>query len=377
MTDQVSFAELQCSQGEFRVGVATLDNPQSLNALTLNMLVQLKAQLEKWQDDKQIVCVVLLGSGEKAFCAGGDVRTMHQVMCEEPKAIIEEFCTRYFSVEYQTDYLIHTYKKPVIAWGDGIVMGGGMGLFMASSHKVVTPKSRLAMPEISIGLYPDVGGTWFLNRLEPGIGLFLGLTGAVVNASDALDIHLADHFLLAEHKDPLLESLQNYVWQCGANQHAVVTDILESLSRQFIDNMPVSQLKPFREQIISASSASDLGIIQDNIMIIEGDSHWLAAAKKTFAEGSPITAHICHRQVTQCHSLSLPDCFRQELTLSVRSAVLGEFKEGVRARLIDKDGQPDWMYKSIDDVERSVIDTLFTSLWTPETHPLSQLGQNI
>ncbi|MGD8172840.1 enoyl-CoA hydratase/isomerase family protein [Vibrio sp. TRT 21S02] len=375
MVDRVSFEERYCSDGQHKIGIATLDNATSLNALTLTMLKQLNEQLKAWEDDAHLVCVLMQGAGERAFCAGGDVRTMHNVMRDKTKQETQDFCTEFFTVEYECDYRIHTYSKPIIGWGDGIVMGGGMGLFMGTSHKIVTPASRLAMPEINIGLYPDVGGTWFLNQLDERVGLFLGLTGASVNACDALSINMADHFLLSEQKEELIKTLQGTHWNKKENAHLAVTEVIEALSRQFRDNVPVSQMTLYLPAIKQICSGEDLSVMCEQILSLKGDSKWLSQAKHTLAEGSAITAHICFRQVTRCHTLSLAECFQVELNLSVRSALLGEFQEGVRARLINKDDQPNWMFNSVNAVDEKVIDELFTSLWPEGEHPLKDLGQ--
>lgn len=374
MAGMVTISELQCLDGIHRIGIATLDNTSSLNALTFDMLVQLNDQLLKWQDDPHLVCVVLSGAGEKAFCAGGDVRTMYHVMHDKSKEETATFCTDYFSLEYECDYLIHTYKKPIIGWGEGIVMGGGMGLFMGTSHRVVTPTSRLAMPEINIGLYPDVGGTWFLSEIDPEVGLFLGLTGAMVNSSDAVTIGLAEWLLLEQQYPTLLEELKQIDWQ-SANAQSIVSALLQLLEEQVIDSKPTTQIIPYLDQIKAACKGQDINQIAQRIMAIEGHSQWLDNAKHTFATGSPITAHICYRQVKQYHNLSLEDCFRLELTLSVKSALFGEFKEGVRSRLIDKDNAPKWQFDSVSSVDEKMIDDLFTSLWSEDAHPLAQLGK--
>ncbi len=374
MTGKVIFEELVCADNEHKVGIATLDNTASLNALTFDMLTQLNNQLLQWQDDEKIVSVLLEGAGDKAFCAGGDVRAMYHAMHDKTESESQAFCTRYFTLEYQCDYLIHTYNKPIIAWGDGIVMGGGIGLYIGASHKVVTSTSRLAMPEISIGLYPDVGGTWFLNRLAPGIGLFLGLTGASVNGSDATHLKLADHFLIAEQKQTLLEQLKDQPWQQVTDKHALVSGLLSGLSLDSIRKQPPSQLVPYFIQIQAACNSGDLNDVCKNIIAIEGMGLWIERAKKTLVAGSPISAHICFRQLTQYQSLSLADCFRLELNLSVKCGALGEFEEGVRARLIDKNGEPVWRYKTIAEVDDAVINDLFTPLWSDEEHPLVQLG---
>ncbi len=374
MTGKVTISEIDCLDGVHRIGIATLDNTASLNALTYDMLAELNDQLIEWQDDPDLVCVILNGAGEKAFCAGGDVRTMYHVMHEKSKEETAEFCSNYFSLEYECDYLIHTYQKPIIGWGEGIVMGGGMGLFMGTSHRVVTPKSRLAMPEINIGLYPDVGGTWFLSQIDPEVGLFLGLTGAMVNSSDAVTVGLAEWLLLEEQYPALLEELKQVAWG-SADAKSLVSALLQLMEEDVIDSKPTTQICPYLDQIKEACKGSDLNQIAQRIQAIEGGTQWLEIAQKSFASGSPITAHICFRQVKEYHRLSLADCFRLELTLSVRSALLGEFEEGVRSRLVDKDGNPKWMFNSVSEVDESVIDTLFTSLWSEEEHPLAQLGK--
>ncbi|MGF1719001.1 enoyl-CoA hydratase/isomerase family protein [Vibrio kyushuensis] len=395
MSDNVKFEQRMCADGNHQIAIVTLDNPSSLNALTFDMLSQLHDLLLLWRDDPSIACVLLEGEGSKAFCAGGDVRAMHDVMSNETKALAQEFCTSYFTLEYQCDFLIHTYPKPVIGWGEGIVMGGGMGLFMGASHKVVTPNSRLAMPEVTIGLYPDVGGTWFLNRLDEGGGLFLGLTGVMVNASDAVDIRLADCMLLAESRTRLIETLQIQYWpkqhlsdvvdETLEESHNIVCDVLSLLSEHAAadieEQSPAKQLMPFYAKIKAACQVGDVTDICEKISQIDIEGHteqeakWMARAQQSLRSGSPITAHLCYRQIMQYHALSLADCFRLELGLSVSCALLGEFQEGVRARLIDKDGEPRWLYTTIEEVDTGVIDDLFMSLWEPESHPLALLGK--
>ncbi len=374
MTAKVNFAQLPCSDGQHKIGVATLDNPSSLNALTFDMLQQLYEQLSLWHDDDDIVIIWLQGQGEKAFCAGGDVRTMHDVMRDESKPKVQEFCTTFFTLEYQLDYLIHTYSKPIIGWGEGIIMGGGMGLYMGVSHKLVTPASRLAMPEISIGLYPDVGGTWFLNKLEKGIGLFLGVTGVMVNASDAVAIGLADKMVLSHDKSTLLEQMQVTDWSLVEDNYELVDELLDGFAPQLGGIAPDAELQPLKEQIQRACCSGSLNDVYENIQGIESESKWLMSAKKNLRQGSPISAHLCYRQLTEYRDLSLADCFRIELNASVRSGLLGEFQEGVRARLIDKDSSPNWMYQSIESVDGELITSMFTSLWKDDQHPLVALG---
>ncbi|MDO8695935.1 MAG: enoyl-CoA hydratase/isomerase family protein, partial [Pseudomonas sp.] len=207
----VIFTELHGQHGA-RIGVATLDATASLNALTLPMIEALSAKLTAWATEPSIVCVVLRGNGEKAFCAGGDVLDL-VTACRAQPGQVPDLARRFFADEYRLDHLIHRYPKPLLCWAHGYVMGGGMGLMQGAGVRIVTPSSRLAMPEISIGLYPDVGGSWFLARLPGKLGLFLGLTGAHINGRDALDLDLADRLLLDEQQDELLAGLQQLNWQ--------------------------------------------------------------------------------------------------------------------------------------------------------------------
>ncbi|MEI6839543.1 MAG: enoyl-CoA hydratase/isomerase family protein, partial [Alcaligenaceae bacterium] len=177
----VLFEELNCANG-MRIGIATLNTPKTLNGLSLEMTRLLAKKIEVWANDPKLAVLVLKGAGDKAFCAGGDLHALHHSMVDnQGRAAIEnQHAGTFFAEEYALDYRLHTFPKPILVWGDGIVMGGGMGLMIGASHRVVTDTSRLAMPEISIGLFPDVGGTWMLNRLPGKTGLFLGLTGAQI-----------------------------------------------------------------------------------------------------------------------------------------------------------------------------------------------------
>src|SRR3990167_4431209 len=175
----MQFEERPAQHG-MRIGIASLDAEKSLNALSLPMIEALDAKLKAWADDPSIACVMLRGNGPKAFCAGGDVvQLVHQ--CREHPGEIPPLAARFFADEYRLDHRIHTYPKPLICWAHGYVLGGGLGLMQGAAIRIVTPSSRLSMPEITIGLYPDVGGSWFLARLPGRFGLFLGLTASQIN----------------------------------------------------------------------------------------------------------------------------------------------------------------------------------------------------
>lgn len=371
----VEFSSLATDNGK-TIGVATLNSERSLNALSLDMVALLEPKLQQWRDDPQVVCVWLQGAGEKAFCAGGDIVAMYKAMQQRPGKVVSEV-EDFFTREYRLDYLIQTFPKPFVVWGSGFVMGGGMGLMNGASHRIVTETSRLAMPEVSIGLYPDVGGTYFLNRLTDGLGLFLGLTGAQMNASDALHVQLADYFVPSSNKPDVLAQLQSLEWgDTPALNRQKLSDALQSIEQAGRSDLPRSGLKARHTELVAALQGQDVEAVVANILALDaGDDVWLQRAQKNLRQGCPMTAHIVWAQLQCGTELSLAECFQMELTLSVNCAVKGDFAEGIRALLIDKDQQPKWHYPSVAEVPAEAVDEMFVSPWSADAHPLADLAK--
>src|SRR5690606_32749789 len=213
MTAPVLFEEKTAANG-LRVAFATLNAPQTLNGLSLEMVDLLAERLSAWSRDEGVAMVVLQGAGGKAFSAGGDLHGLYRSMREHQGqgAWANPLARDFFEREYRLDYQIHTYPKPILCWGHGIVMGGGVGLMVGASHRVVSETTRLAMPEISIGLFPDVGGTWMLSRLAGGVGLFMALTGAQLRAADCQLLGLADYTLDSSQWEALLAGIRGSSW---------------------------------------------------------------------------------------------------------------------------------------------------------------------
>jgi enoyl-CoA hydratase/carnithine racemase len=374
MDQVVLFDELEAANGK-RIGVATLNSEKSLNALSLPMIQLMQPKLKQWADDDAIACVFFQGAGEKAFCAGGDIVAMYKAMQAKPGVLVDEVAD-FFSQEYRLDYAIHTFPKPIVLWGHGIVMGGGMGLMNGASHRIVTERSLLAMPEVTIGLYPDVGATHFLNQMPDGCGLFLGITGAHMNAADALYLKLADHFIASTSKDDVLAGLRDVKWgdTAGLNQQKV-TDVLNGVSLRDSSHRPAGQVEGHQRLIKKLTAGADIESVVAAIVNDKTDDKWLAKARQTLAAGCPMTAHIVWNQLQHGTDLSLADCFRLELTLSVQCAMRGDFAEGIRALLIDKDKQPKWQHASVAEVSAEEVDGFFTSPWSADEHPLAQLGK--
>jgi len=235
MSQPVLFEELATQNGR-RIGVATLASEKTLNALSLDMVHLLTPQLRQWARDPEIAMVLLQAQGEKAFCAGGDLQKIYTSMREHHASPARDdirgnqYAAEFFEHEYRLDYEIHTYPKPILCWGHGIVMGGGIGLMAGCSHRVVTERSRLAMPEITIGLYPDVGGSWFLSRTPGKLGAFLALTGALMNAEDAKFTGLADYRVAHADKQKVIDALLLQNWGDG-DDAAVLGRVLQQAER--------------------------------------------------------------------------------------------------------------------------------------------------
>lgn len=367
----VRFDELPARDGGV-IGVASLNAPKSLNALSLEMIHQLTAKLDTWAADRNVVAVWLEGAGGKAFCAGGDVVAVYRAMTEDG---VEDnvFPETYFAAEYRLDYLIHRYPKPLVVWGDGIVMGGGLGLMAGAAHRLATETTRIAMPEITIGLYPDIGASWFLNRMPRGVGAYLGLTGAQLNARDAVDLGLADRIIPHDSREALLGALEeaDYGSRSQSDLHAAVHAVLDRFERRSV--APAPQVWPQLDHIQALLGCAD--VVQATRRILEDDSDaaWLVANRARLEAGCPLTAHLVWRMLERHRDGSLADALREEWALSVQCCRRGDLVEGVRALLIDKDKTPRWSHPHVADVPEGDIDMLLAPPCEPQDHPLRDL----
>jgi len=389
-TDLVIFEEWSCV-GQSKIGLAQLNAPKTLNGLSLEMTRLLSQRLNQWAQDASIALVILKGSGDKAFCAGGDLHSLHHSMTENTSglAVNNTYAATFFAEEYALDYRIHTYPKPILVWGDGIVMGGGMGLMMGASHRVATETTRMAMPEISIGLFPDVGGTWLLNRLPGNVGLFLGLTGAQLGANDALFAGMADYHIHRDEWNALKESLTTQSWKNVseltvlsltdaeredlASNHDQLHLLLSSLH-----TLPDSANKPLQDNfplIRQLCGGVDLERIVHGILkLAEHQDPWLQRAAKTLAHGSPGSARLTFALLSHNKLLSLAEVYRVEWLAGLMAAAHGDFAEGIRALLIDKDKQPKWNPPTLAQADEQWVKKFFSLPFPAEQHPLYRLG---
>lgn len=334
-----------------RIGHLTLNRPAGLNAITLEMVRLLRTQLELWADAPEILAVVLRGAGERAFCAGGDIRGIY-----EQHLAGESGIEAFFEEEYALDGYIHVYRKPILALMDGFVLGGGMGLAQGASIRLITERSKLGMPETGIGYFPDVGGSYFLPRLPGEIGIYLGITGAHVHAADALQVGLADLCIHSEQLAQLDQLLDAFDGDSNSLQEQV-TELAHC-------ELPPPMLVPLRAAIDQHFSQPDIAAIRHSLAAETRAefTEWAEATIKVIDSRSPIAMAVTLELLRRGRKLTLEQCFAMELHLDRLWFDGGDIMEGVRALLVDKDKQPKWNPPHIDQLDAQRVVAFFTDL---------------
>lgn len=319
------------SQGHGTTWV-TLNRPKALNALNIQMMRGMKEVLQKTQEDLHSHALVIQGAGPKAFCAGGDLRSVYDAICHQD----EQFLHDIFATEYSANLRSHQFKKPHVACIQGYVMGGGMGASIHGSHRIVTDSTRLAMPETKIGYFPDVGASYFLNRCPGALGLYLGLTGVTIAASDALDAGWATHYIPQSFFEVFCERIQEGQGVDEALQTYEAQPSGGSLSkaRHAIDtHFSKESLQGIFESL--RSDADDFA--QETLMLLK--------------KRCPLSLHVTFQQLKACANKSFEACMHSEFHLSQVFVKTHDFKEGIRAVIIDKDHEPQWQHPSIHQVQ--------------------------
>ncbi len=352
------------------LGCITLNRPRALNALSLPMIRALAAALLAWRDDPQVQALAIRGMGKEgafaAFCAGGDIRFFHQAVLRGD-AELEDF----FTEEYALNHLIHHYPKPYIAFMDGVVMGGGMGISQGAKLRIVTPRTKMAMPETNIGLFPDVGGGWFLARCPRHGGEWLALTSEVIGAGDALALQLADACFdaarIGEAWDALaglasFDAASLQAWQQGYGVAAPAAELpLDTITRCF-EQPDVLRI----------------------VLALEKESgEWAAGTVKALRTHSPLMLEVTLQQVRRGADMNLADELRMERDMVRhcfntrhldRYMEATDTMEGIRALVIDKDRAPKWSPSRLEEVTPAMVEGFFASPWPAHAHPLRELA---
>jgi enoyl-CoA hydratase/carnithine racemase len=351
------------------VAILTLNRPAALNSLSLGMIVALRRELAAHAADDHIRAVLLRGAGDKAFCAGGDIRALYESFKESGSAPRE-----FFVAEYPLDYSLYSFPKPHAVLMDGITMGGGMGLAQGSALRIVGDRTRMAMPEVGIGFFPDVGGSYFLSRLPGALGMYLALTGAQIRAADALYCGLADVYLPAAAVVTLATDLTALNW--SSDPAADLGKFIRARATPIAAVAPLRALRPAIDKHFSLSS------IRDILASLEAETqpefaNWAVQTAKLMRTRSPTMLAVTLRQLQRGKDMTLAECFRMELAMTQQCFEQGDFLEGVRALIIDKDNAPRWTPNRIEEVTDAMVDEFFRSRWTAATHPLATLQSSV
>ena len=328
------------------LGVITLNRPKAVNALNAGMVEAMLEQLTAWADDDAVATVLVRGAGDRGLCAGGDIVAIYRDMLAGGGATAD-----FWATEYRLNALISRYPKPYVALMDGLVLGGGVGISAHGSVRVVTERTRTGMPETTIGFVPDVGGTLLLSRAPGESGTHTALTGAHLSGADALFLGLADHFVPSENLPALAEALESSTADAAVGR--------------FVQEPPASALAEQREWIDAAYAADDAEEILRRLQAAGGEA---ADAAATIEAKSPTAVKLTLESLRRVRGLSLEETLAQEYRVGVRSLAGPDFREGIRAQVVDKDRNPQWKPASLAEVSPADVERYFAPLGDRELH---------
>jgi enoyl-CoA hydratase/carnithine racemase len=327
-------------------GVITLTRPKALNALSLPMVQAMARALEVWEEDSGVAAVLIMGEG-RAFCAGGDIARVYEARRKGESAV------QFFADEYRLNARIESYPKPYVALIDGIVMGGGVGVSCHGSHRVMTEKALLAMPEVGIGFFPDVGGSHLLPGLPGHYGYYLALTGARIKYGDAFGAGIATHAAPSDAMDKIVTEIAD-----KGDPDTALKGAFETAPPCETDEATLAKIgKHFSKPDLTAIFAS---------LAAAGDDEFAASTLATMRSRSPTSLAVTFRQLSSGAGLPMRDCMRMEFRILNRMLEGHDFYEGIRAVLIEKDGKPAWRPATIDEVKPEDIGRYFAPLGDAE-----------
>jgi len=350
--------------GSKLIGIVTLNAEKSLNSLTLQMIQDIHSKMNDWATNDQVVGVLIKGQG-RAFCAGGDIRALYDSMKER-----SQYVQTFFEKEYALDASLYSYAKPIIVWGHGICMGGGMGVLQGAKYRIATESTRMAMPEITIGLIPDVGASHFLKKVPNSWGLFLSLSGARLKGSEAVQLNLADALV----KDDALAQLLSDVASFDANCPTSFAQSFEkwlNTHKQNAEGGDIFSHKDFVADLLKNKNAKELKSWAKNHV---AKDDWEKGILKNVLSACPTSLGLIYALDEKSKHWSVNQSFYNEWNVASQCGMKGDFLEGVRALLIDKDNQPKWKPATVDEVTGAYIESHFVSPREDGKNPLEFLN---
>ncbi|MDE5413702.1 enoyl-CoA hydratase/isomerase family protein [Alkalihalobacterium chitinilyticum] len=350
---------------ENQVGVIRLNRPKVLNSLNAEMVDLLYRQLQEWKSDPAIAVVCISGEGTKGLCAGGDMRSLYDLRDSSVLDLARDF----FSTEYQMDLLIHQYPKPVVVNMDGIVMGGGVGLSVGATHRIVTEKTKWAMPEMNIGFFPDVGASYFLNQMPGAVGRYLALTSGIIKAADVMYAGAADYYMASDDWDKLKADITSTDWKTKE-----IEDEMNRLLKRYCQPIDIqsSNLATTQEKINQHFSHETMEEIIASLQSDAAHDEWAKETLTTLLTKSLTSLKVTLRQLQEGEKKSLVECFKMEFILGMNFMSLPDFYEGVRAVLVDKDRSPNWDPSRFEDISEEDILAFFK--WDKDDNLLTKFN---
>lgn len=332
------------------LGIVRLNRPKALNTLSLGMYRRFAPQLVAWGEDPAVHAIVVMGEGGRAFCAGGDVRAIY-----DARRTSGEDTTDFFREEYSLIAHVHRFPKPYIALMDGIVMGGGAGISVNGSHRIATGKTLFAMPEVQIGLFPDVGASRFLNLCPGRLGLYLALTGRRINAADTLYGRFATHYVASDRLPALVDTLATLPWQAGKARAQIDAALARFAADP--DQSALATIQPEIDRVFTAPSVETI------LAALERESAvWAKEAHAAMIRASPTSLKIALRQLALGRGMNVEAALALEYRLTQHVLASDDFFEGIRATLVDKDNAPRWRPDALASVTENAVDGYFAPL---------------
>ncbi|MFF1385162.1 enoyl-CoA hydratase/isomerase family protein [Arthrobacter sp. NPDC058288] len=338
------------------LGVITLNRPKAVNALTLGMVGAMLEQLAAWAEDHRVATVLVHGAGDRGLCAGGDIVAIYQDMLAGGKE-----AAGFWQNEYRLNSLIAGYPKPYVAFMDGLVLGGGVGVSAHGSVRIVTERTRTGMPETTIGFVPDVGGTLLLSRSPGEAGTHAALTGAHLSGADALFLGLADHFVASGNLPALAAALE--------------TEPADAAVERFVEKPPASVLAGQRDWIDACYASDDAEDILRRLRSFDGEA--ASEAADSIEAKSPTAVKVALESLRRVRTMTLEEALAQEYRVGLRFLAGADFREGIRAQVVDKDRNPHWKPASLHEVSAADVERFFEPLGDRELNLHSKEARNV